>query len=113
MRVPKGVTPRRLHGIARHSAEWQIHPDDQAGHILLRLLVATDNDPARVEVRTGPASHGPDLSDPGSIRRLAWTLLDALQALADEIEAGAAPGPPDPQLTIYDELELATQAVDI
>jgi hypothetical protein len=73
----------------------------RAGRVLQALV------PARVEIRTGISSFGPDFTDPDELRRFSWLQLAALHRLAKILEAGMPEPEPDPQLTIDDALAEA------
>lgn len=74
-----------------------------------RGRITDDGAPPRVTVGTFP---GPldGVTDPRELRQCAWTLLAAARWLDDERARLDLPAPevePDPQMTIYDALEVA------
>lgn len=128
LRPPAGVDVKRA---PEHccALEWEIPAGDGDGHVMLRVHRPIDpgprraGRPARVEIRTGPASFGPDITDPAALRRLGWAFLSSCQLLAAALEAQAdpaaaavvadGPGPPaeddldDQQTTLFDQLVAA------
>ena len=110
---PAGLTSAR-HLADGLIADWEIRSGAPGGWIGLRLHhgIAADRThpgaPAKVTVRTGPSTFGPDLDDPAEIRRLGWTLLAGLHALADVLDPPPAerqrrPRPADTHPTLFDD----------